>query len=130
MSLSIHPHYLDKVSNSTNNPLTWGHLFLTRHINNLMSGLGMSLRILPPRGAVTFNLVGTNLGALMPLGDLKILAMSLSWEASNPPNKVYLPHHTPPSPKRGDIRSSPAKRAKIPIGDVSTSEPTLFQNAS
>ena len=113
MSLSIHPRYPDKVSNSTNNPLNWGHLFLTRHTNNLTSGLGMCPRILPPRGAITFNLVGTNQGVLMPLGDHKILAMSLLREASNPPNKVDLPHHTPTNPKRGDIRSSLAKWAKI-----------------
>ena len=50
----------------------------------------------------------------MPLGDLKILGMSLLREASTPPNKAYLPHHTPTNPKRGDIRSSPTKRAKIP----------------
>ena len=106
MFLSIHPCYLGKVSNSTNNPLTWGHLFLTRHINSLMLGLVMSLRILPPRGVVTFNLVGINPGALTPLGDLKILGMSLSREASTPPNKVDLPHHTPTNPKRGDIHSS------------------------
>ena len=114
MSLSIHQRYLDKVSNSTNNPLNWGHLFLTHHINNLMPGLGMSLQILPPRGAVTFNLVGTNLGAPMCLGDPKILAMSLSREASTPPNKAYLPQHIPTNPKGGDILSSLAKQAKIP----------------
>ena len=114
MPLLIHPCYLGKASNNTNDPLTWGHLFLTRHFNNLMSGLVMSLQILPPKGAVTFNLVGINPGALMPLGDLKILGMSLLWEASTPPNKVDLPHHTPTNPKRGDIRSSSAKWAKIP----------------
>ena len=67
-----------------------------------------------PRGAVTFNLVGTNPGALMPLGDLKISGMFLSREASTPPNKVDLPHHTPTNPKRGDIHSSSVKWAKIP----------------
>ena len=95
MSLSIHPRYSDKVTNSTNNPLNWGHLFLTRHTNSLTSGLGTSLRILPPRGAVTFNLVGTNLGALMPLGDLKISEMSLSQEDSTPPNKADISHLIP-----------------------------------
>ena len=114
MSLLIHPRYSGKASNNTNNPLTWGHLFLTHHFNSLMSGLVMSLQILPPKGAVTFNLVGINPGALMPLGDLKISGMSLSREALTPPNKAYLPHHTPTNPKRGDIRSSPAKWAKIP----------------
>ena len=114
MSLSIHPRYPNKVSNSTNNPLTWGHLFLTHHTNSPMSGLVMSLRMLPPRGAVTFNLVGTNLGALMPLGDPKISAMSLSWEDSTPPNKADLPHHTPTNPKWGDIHNFPAKWANIP----------------
>jgi hypothetical protein len=68
----------------------------------------------PPKGAVTSNLLGTNLGALLPLGDPKILAMSLSWEDSTPPNKVDLPHLTPTNPKRGDTTSSLAKRAKIP----------------
>lgn len=43
MSLLIHPHYPGKVSNSTNNALTWGNLFLTHHINSLISGLVMSL---------------------------------------------------------------------------------------
>ena len=99
MSLSIHLCYLDKVSNNTNNTLNWGHLFLTHHFNSLTLGLGISLQILLPRGVVTFNLVGTNLGALMPLGDLKISAMSLSWEASTPLNKAYLPQHTPTNPK-------------------------------
>ena len=74
----------------------------------------MSLWMLPPKGAITFNLVGINPRALMPLGDLKTLGMSLSQEASTPPNKADLPHHTPTNPKRGDIRSSPAKWAKIP----------------
>ena len=114
MSLSIHPCYPDKGTNSTNNPLNWGHLFLTRHINSLTSGLGMFLRMLPLRGGVTFNLVGTNQGALMPLGDPKILAMSLSREDSTPPNKVDLPQHTPTNPKQGDKHSSLAKRARIP----------------
>ena len=114
MSLLIHPHYLGKVSNNTNNPLTWGHLFLTRHFNNLISGLVMSLQILHLKGAVTFNLVGINQGALIPLGDLKILGISLSWEDLTPPNNADLPHHTPTNPKWGDIRSFPAKWAKIP----------------
>lgn len=113
-SLKIHPCYLGKASNNTNNPLTWGHSFLTCHFNNLMSGLVMSLQILPPRGAVTFNLVGINPGALMPLGDPKISGMSLSREDLTPPNKADLPHLTPTNPKWRDIRSFPAKWARIP----------------
>ena len=114
MSLLIHPCYLGKASNNTNNPLTWGNLFLTRHFNNLMLGLVVSLQILPPKGVVTFNLVGINPGARMPLGDLKISEMSLSWEDLTPPNKVDLPHHTPANPNWGDICNFLAKWAKIP----------------
>ena len=113
MPLLIHPCYLGWASN---NPLNWGHSFLTHHFNNLMLGLVMYLQILPPKGAVTFNVVGINPGALMPLGDLKILRTSLLREASTPPNKENLPHHTPTNPKWGDIRSSPAKWVKIPNG--------------
>lgn len=113
MPLLIQPRYLGKASNNTNNPLTWGHSFLTHHFNSLMSGLVMSVQILPPRGTVTFNLVGINLGALMPLGDPKILGMFLSREDLTPPNKANLPHHTPTNPKWGDIHSFLAKWAKI-----------------
>ena len=129
MSPLIHPRYPGMVSNNTNNPLTWGHLFLTRLFNSLMSRLVMSLQMLPPRGAVTFNLVGTNPGALKPMGDLKILAMSLLREASTPPNKVDLPHHTPTNPKRGDICSSLAKWAKIPNRGHINKRTNFFQNA-
>ena len=114
MPLLIHPRYLDMASKNTNNPLTWGHSFLTRHFNSLMSGLVISLQILPPKGAVTFNLVGINPRALMPLGDPKLSVMSLSQEDSTSPNKADLPHHTPTNPKWGDIRSFPAKWTKIP----------------
>ena len=79
-----------------------------------MLGLVMSLQMQPPRGVVTFNLVGINPGALMPLGDLKISGISLSREASTPPNKADLPHHTPTNPKWGDICSSLTKWGKIP----------------
>jgi hypothetical protein len=79
-----------------------------------MLGLVMSLRILPPKGAVTFDLAGINPGALMPLEDLKILEMSLSQEDLTPPNKADLPHHTPTNPKWKDICSFPTKWAKIP----------------
>ena len=114
MPLLIHPHYLGKASNNTNNPLTWGHSFLTHHFNSLMSGLVMSLQILPPKGAVTFNLVGINPWAPMPLGDLKLLVMSLSREDLTLPNKVDLPSHIPTNPKWGDMLNFPAKWAKIP----------------
>ena len=109
MPLLIHPCYLGKASNNTNNPLTWGHSFLTRHINSLMSELAMSLQILPPKGAVIINT-----RAPMSPRDLKLLIMSLSREDLTPPNKADLPHHTTTNPKRGDICIFLAKWTKIP----------------
>ena len=112
MSLLIHPRHTDKGTNSTNKPLNWGLLFLTRRTNSLTLGLEMFLWMLPPKGAVIFNPVGTNLGAFMPLGDPKTLVMSISWEDSTPPNKADIPHLTPTN--QGDTTNYPAKWARIP----------------
>lgn len=114
MPLLIHPHNLDMSSNNTKNPLIWGNLFLMYHISSPMSGRAMSLHLLPPKGVVIINLVGFNLGALMPLEVLKVLVMPPLWEGLTLPNKVDLPCHIPINPKWGDILGSPAKRAKIP----------------
>ena len=114
MTLLIDPCNLGKASNNNNNPLTWGHSFLTHHINNPMSGLVMSLQILPPKGAVIINLVGINPGALMPPWDLKLSLLSLSQEDWTLPNKGNLPYHIPTSPKWGYMLSFLAKWAKIP----------------
>ena len=114
MPLLIHPLNLGKASNNTNNPLTWGHSFLTHHINSPMSELAMSLQILPLKGAILINPVGINPGALMPPGDLKLTVMSLSREDLTLPNKVDLPSHIPTNPKWGDMLSFSAKWAKIP----------------
>jgi hypothetical protein len=46
-------------------------------------------------GAVIFNPVGINLGALMLLGVLKFPVMSLLWEDSIPPSKVDIFHLIP-----------------------------------
>jgi len=58
------------------------------------------------------NLVGTNLGAFMLLGELKISVLSLSQEDSTPPNKAGMPLLTPTN--QGDITSILAKWAQIP----------------
>jgi len=68
--------------------------------------------MLPPKGAVILNPVGTSLGAFMPLGDLKTLVISLSWEDSTPPNKVGIPYLSPTN--QGDTTHSSAQWARIP----------------
>jgi hypothetical protein len=74
-----------------------------------MSELAMSLQILPLKGAILINPVGINPGALMPLGDLKLMVMSLSREDLTLPKKFNLPSHIPTNPKWGDMLSFLAK---------------------
>ena len=105
MSLLIHPRRMDKGTRSISKPLNWGHLFLTCRINNPSSALEIFLWLLPHQGAVTHNLAGTNLGASMLLGELKISVMSLSREASTPPNKVGMPLLTPTNQGGTDRKS-------------------------
>ena len=78
MFLLIHPRRMDKGTRSISKPLNWGHLFLTCRISNPLSALKIFLWLLPHQGAVIHNLVGTNLGAFIILGELKISVMSLS----------------------------------------------------
>ena len=112
MFLLIHPRHMDKGTRSISKPLKWGHLFLAHRISNPSSVLETFLWLLPSQGAVIHNPVGTNLGAFMLLGELKISVISLSQEASIPPNKVGTPLLTPTN--QGGTTSILAKWAQIP----------------
>ena len=112
MLLRIRLCHMDQGTRSISKPLKWGHLFLARRISIPLSVLATFLWLPPSQGAVTHNLVGTNLGAFMLLGELKISVLTLSREASTPPNKVGMPLLTPT--KQGGITSIPAKWAQIP----------------
>ena len=68
MSLSIHPRYLDKVTNSTNNPLNWGHLFLTRHTKKPYVGFGNVPLNATPQGGSNFQSSWNQLGGTYASG--------------------------------------------------------------
>lgn len=127
--LLIYPRNLGMASNNINNPLTWGHSFLTHLFSSPMLGLVMSLQMLPPKGAVITNLVGIKPGALMLLEDLRFLVMSPSREGLTLPNKVDLPYHIPTNPKWRDMLSFSAKWAKIPNKGYIKTQTNLFRDA-
>ena len=112
MFIFIHPRRMDKGNRSINKPLKWGHLFLARRISNPSLVLETFLWLLPSKGAVIHIPVGTNPGAFMLLGELKMSVISLSQEVSIPPNKVGTPLLTPTN--QGGITSILAKWAQIP----------------
>ena len=109
MLLRIHLRHMDQGTRSISKPLKWG---LAHRISIPLSVLATFLWLPPSQGAITHNPVGTNLGAYMPLGELKISVISLSQEVSIPPNKAGMPLLTPTN--QGGITSILAKWAQIP----------------
>ena len=112
MLLRIRLRHMDQGTSSISKPLKWGHPFLARRISIPSSVLATFLWMPPSQGAVTHSPVGTNLGACMLLGELKISAISLSREVLIPPNKAAMPLLTPTN--QGGITSILAKWAQIP----------------